>query len=560
MIRYFGIAAALLAAGLSGCAVGPIAHDNKPMRDKDGFFVAAAQTGSDGAANAPARGGRCTDDFEPSYCNALELADGYRRGYMRRAGRISTLRETSGLLAIPAAAAALYYGLSGREVFNDRILRLSVGAAGVYAAGNWSLKATREQVYLSGARAMTCAAIQSLQFVVPKAIANKNIGDVLADLRARIDTLQATLERGRLSDTVREQAIGAVNDASDVYANLSYLHGETKRAGIILSARVLMIDAQVREAVSRNSPTLDSLRELLGGLQGYAKTFGSDRVIAAPAQVEQGTASSADSAELAAQAIREDAKAREDMSALSRSVGEARVYLRHADSAKTSFEAVAACAPEGGRTFQILPDSGSVEITATQSYSITINDRVGHPVVALGGTPNAAVKLQPVQIGKSDDQYVAVVTTEATTQAISGPVLSIRSANGLEGRDIAIRVVPAQQAAPANPTPAPAGTAKRGAGEPRYPAERDFLDSTTDLFAVQCLVGADPDCRIGPETRAAIRNFRARQGLTGDDEINQPLVDAAKAAPHFNDLFTCAALAEKPEERRQACRKPGAPQ
>lgn len=536
------IAAATAMLVLSGCAVRPVKFDNSDGNVIDDSIVTSAE---------------CRTSFEPGYCRAVELADGYRRGYLRSASRRAATREALGLIAIPAAAAALYYGLSGREIFNDRILRLSVGGAGAYAAGQWSLKPAREQAYIAGAQAMTCAVISSLQNVVPTAVAGKDIVAVLDDLHRKIAALQTTVQGGRISDATRDQAVAELNAANAVAGDLAYLRGETLRAGAMLSARVAMIDTQVRELANRSAPTLDSLSGLLGGLQGYAKTFGSDRIIAAPAApaVAAANAASEDGGTGVVRIQRDlsqEATALRQIEALARAVADARVYLRYSESARTQFESVAACAPKGTKTFQILPDSGNVQIKATESYSLTVTDRIGFPVVSLGGTPNA-VTLEPVQIGRADDQYVVVVKTQAVTATVTGPVLSLRSANGLEGRDIAITVVPAAAATPPPAPPTP--PAARPAGEARNPAEQAFLDAPTDLFAVQCLVGADPDCRIGPATRTAIATYRTSHGLGTGDHIDQPLIDAGRDMKAFNDGFDCKVVAATPDERRKACKK-----
>jgi hypothetical protein len=106
-------------------------------------------------------------DFAGGTATAIDYANSWRTAYYDAVGDQSKLRNGMALVAIPAAATALYFGISGNST-RDVIAGLATGTAGMLGVGMFLESSDREKVYLAGSQALGCVILASSPLLVPQ--------------------------------------------------------------------------------------------------------------------------------------------------------------------------------------------------------------------------------------------------------------------------------------------------------------------------------------------------------------------------------------------------------
>ncbi|GMV31636.1 MAG: hypothetical protein AMXMBFR59_37610 [Rhodanobacteraceae bacterium] len=520
MLRSIGIVIAI--AALSGCS-GVFNPYVKPNMKASELFVSPSPTGDKGKSAS------ACDAIEASVCDAMNLAEGYRVAYLKAAGNQQYFRNGMALAGLTAAAATLYYGLQGREIFKDRVLRLGTLGAATYATGTYLTSSPRQQVYLHGATAMSCAIIAAAPFLVPKGAAN--------ELRKDLDDLANALAAARktYNDSTAPGFLDAISDAENTYRDGLLMQGNLQRSGLVLRSRIQLLANEVNQQALAQLPDLGSMYALAGAMSGYAQTFGSARLTTPPAgdAAKRGASASSHGGAEAAPPPEPDVTALKDAT---RAV---RKHLEFANAAAETFDDVAACSPEIVATaFVIEPNSTAVTLEKGKTFQFLVTDASGHPSAKLTGASVEKVGLEPVQaVEETKTKYRVVIKgLDATGQ--KGPELVIRQSNGVHVKTVSIMVS-------APPAPAPADTAARktdGATTARNAIETALLKDPLRILAVQCVVGAKPDCLMGTKTRDAVRRYKEQRspGTAADDSIDAALQSDANKL----DLASDACKAE----------------
>lgn len=515
MLRSIGIVVAV--AALSGCA-GVFNPYVKPELKSERLFVSPSESSTDGTGKSAS----ACDAIEASVCDAMNLAEGYRVAYLKAAGNQQRFRNGMALAGLTAAAATLYYGLQGRDIFKDRVLRLGTLGAATYATGTYFTSSPRQQVYLHGATAMSCAIIAAAPFLVPKGAADE-LGKDLDDLAKALAAARETYK-----DSTATGFLDALSDAENVYRDGRLMQGNLQRSGLVLRSRIELLANEVNQQALAQLPDLGSMYALASSLSGFAQTFGSAR-LTTPS--ERGATASSGGGVEAARAPEPDVTALKDAT---RAV---RKHLEFANAAAETFDQVAACSPEIVATaFVVEPTSTAVTLEKGKTFQFLVTDASGHPSAKLTGASVEKVGLEPVQaVEETRTKYRVIIKgLDATGQ--KGPELVIRQANGVHVKTVAIMV-----SAP----PAPADTAARKTDGPttaRNAIETALLKDPLRILAVQCVVGAKPDCLMGTKTREAIKRHKALRnpGTAVDDSIDAPLQTEANTL----DLASDACKAE----------------
>lgn len=514
MLRSIGIVVAV--AALSGCA-GVFNPYVKPETDAEKLFVSPSKspTGDAGKSTKSStdddgKSASACDAIEASVCDAMNLAEGYRVAYLKAAGNQQRFRNGMALAGLTAAAATLYYGLQGREIFKDRVLRLGTLGAATYATGTYLTSSPRQQVYLHGATAMSCAIIAAAPFLVPKGAAD--------ELRKDLDDLADALTAARKTnqDSTAPGFLDAISDAENTYRDGLVMQGNLQRSGLVLRSRIELLANEVNQQALAQLPDLGSMYALAGAMSGYAQTFGSARLTTPPVDAAKAAPS------ISSRGTKATAPPEPDVTALKDATRAVRKHLEFANAAAETFDNVAACNPEIVATaFVIEPNSTAVTLEKGKTFQFLVTDASGHPSAKLTGASVEKVGLEPVQaVEETKTKYRVVIKgLDATGQ--KGPELVIRQSNGVHVKTVSIMVS-------APPAPVPADTAARktdGATTARNAIETALLKDPLRILAVQCVVGARPDCLMGTKTRDAIKRHKAQRnpGTAVDDSIDAPL-------------------------------------
>ncbi|MCQ4166765.1 hypothetical protein [Tahibacter harae] len=524
MIRVMLVAAALV---LTGCA-GVFNPYVKPELDQRRLFEVPADPADRSGANLG-----CAE-LEPQLCEALLLAEGYRLAYLRAAANQQKFRSGIALTGLAAATATLYYGLSGREVFKDRVLRLGTLGAASYATGTYFSSSPRQQVYLHGATAMSCAVIAAAPLMVPRGRA----AALRDDLARLAGALASDSERSR-SVTASAKMLDAIAAGENAYRDGTVMQANLLRSGFVLHARIALLANEVNKQVLAQLPDLASLYALAGSMSGFAQGFGSGR-LAAPAAVP--APDGATPADLAARGMNVRGSDKSDPSReLLDATAAVQQHLQFASVAAQSFDEVGACNPDGiADNFKVEPGDATVTVEAGKTFDFLVTDERGHPSAKLSGDSVGNVELQPVHsIEDNSSKYKVVVKGRKATGS-KGPTLLIRESNGV--KVVAVTVMVSAPAAPADADDAPAAPAKNSPAAPRAGEDAGFLQNPLHILAVQCTVGAEkPDCLMGRKTRAAIKAYKERinPGTPQDDSADAALL--ALAGKRKLDIAACSA-------------------
>jgi hypothetical protein len=448
-------------------------------------------------------------ELEDSLCSALNLAERYRLAYLDAAGNQQKLSNTFAVAGLIAATATLYYGLRAHDKYQNRVIGFATLGGVSYAAGTYFTSSPRQQVYLDGATAMSCAMIAAAPAMVPKS--------GRATLQTDLDTLQNKLAdiQGATQGTKEATVLQTIADGESTLQSGTEMLAHLTTSGIVLRARIEVLANAVNHQTLAQLPDLNSLYSLAGSMSSFAQTFGSQR-LASTTTKTGATASSRGGGGT-------EKSPDPELVALQDAITHVKAHLKFAAIAAQSFSEVAACSPDGiTSAFSVTPPDTTVTVEKGKTFSFTVTDKRGHPSAKLSGANTDKVELQPIQI--QSENYVVVVTGKDVT-GTNGPSLLISESNGVQAHAVSIMVSEAEEKGdkPAATPPALATTPRNDTIEPA------FLKDPLKILAVQCLVGAQPDCIMGEKTRVAIRTYKGKQkpSTANDDAIDAELQSAA---------------------------------
>ena len=95
----------------------------------------------------------------PSLAEAMAAAQAQRKAYYGAVSERAKLRNGLPVLLIPLSAAALYKGFAGDsgEATRRLLLKEVLVGASIFSLGSYFTSTSREQIYLAGTKALSCA-------------------------------------------------------------------------------------------------------------------------------------------------------------------------------------------------------------------------------------------------------------------------------------------------------------------------------------------------------------------------------------------------------------------
>lgn len=143
---------------ISGCSL--INPHVTPEMDRPTFSAQPSKTAGKAPELPPI-------EFAGGVGTAIDYANSWRQAYYDAVGDQSKLKNGIALVAVPAAATALYFGISG-DAGRDVITGLATGVAGMLGLGSFLESSDRQKVYLAGSQALGCVILASAPLLVPK--------------------------------------------------------------------------------------------------------------------------------------------------------------------------------------------------------------------------------------------------------------------------------------------------------------------------------------------------------------------------------------------------------
>lgn len=461
----------------------------------------------------------------------IRIAAAQRKAYYGAVADRAKLRNGLPLALVPLSAAALYKGaVSSGDRTRELLLQEGLLGASLFALGSYYTSTTREQIYLAGAKALTCSIYAASGYYVPDSLGAK-LGD---EAIARIGTLLAQVDQGRRGaqlfaqgmpagdpqrpqvDALGDRAGTSIAAARQVLQRAVDFRAGVDSAGPQLRANVEAIVGEVSLQLSRAEPEPGAILTLAGSLPTLGKSFapGASFTVAgapaaAPALGVSGSPLATAVAALPGQ-IRD----------LDQAVAELQFALDVMAQRLRSVPTAASCqvqAPQG--VLDISPE-GAVDMKPGETRQFVVRSSLGIPSIEWVGAVSPKVVMSKNVAGDT------VLVQVAYTEAVAGlDQVTFQAAVKEIKKTLAINLQPATKSAPA---PGPGGgkndkdgkkpeTAKKdstgnaaaGAPEaPRTPFEKSLTPEK--INALQARLGVAPQTgKLDAATRAAIAKWQA---------------------------------------------------
>lgn len=133
----------------------------------------------------------------PSLVDAVAVAQAQRKAYYGAVSDRAKLRNGLPLVLVPLGAAAAYKGLVGDAGESTRKLLLKEGLVGasLFGLGSHFTSTTREQTYLAGAKALSCAIYASSPYYLLNALSERVTLENIEAFAKMIAALEASSAR-----------------------------------------------------------------------------------------------------------------------------------------------------------------------------------------------------------------------------------------------------------------------------------------------------------------------------------------------------------------------------
>jgi hypothetical protein len=184
-------------------------------------------------------------EFAGGAAAGIDYANKWRSAYYDAVGDQVKMKNGIALVAIPAAATAVYLGISGNST-REVIAGLATGTAGLLGLGTYFESSDREKVYLAGSEAMGCVILASAPLLVPKDQFEQFGVDVDGRLREADKTRQDALQL--LAGQREASLVGKIADTQEKLASVEEIEGRMRNAHLGEDPRVLAADGQLNDA------------------------------------------------------------------------------------------------------------------------------------------------------------------------------------------------------------------------------------------------------------------------------------------------------------------------
>jgi hypothetical protein len=476
--RSFGALATITALTLQGCSL--INPHVSPDVDRPVLYTLPT---SDPAGDAvrkskspPAMIG--DNEFAGGIAEAINYANAYRTAYYDAVGDQSTLTNGIALTAIPASAAALYFGISG-EASRNVIAGLATGVAGLVGVGAFLESDDRQRVYLAGHRAIGCIILGATPLIIPKKefetfrenletigerqgpvqVAKVGLSVATAELRAE-DPAHPTLTAADLEVAVAEQLL---ESAASIEQQAQQFAGAVETSGVEVVTRVDTVTSLVSDQITRTEPSIAAITEITSSLQGVTgrvATIPAAKPPKNPAAVAGGGGDAAPEpgggvVKAAATPEEKVAAARGALAQASADLAAALVPVRnlllaHVSRAQVLGKMQDCAVADAVAGIEISPADTVVSLQPGSEYNILISGgKRPYSASLVGGSVPEGVKL--VRSGFDQQPVVATVSTDKEKSKAGAFAVAIADATGEGGRLINFTIASPPVDVPAAP-------------------------------------------------------------------------------------------------------------
>jgi hypothetical protein len=421
---------------------------------------------------------------------AIRYAAGWRQKFMKAAGEHSMARNMNALIAFPAGAAGVFYGVTNHGS-SDRIARLSIGSAAVYGATSFLAPQGKQRAYLEGALALSCVMDASLASRRPADRIDAMIAQAQRVENARTHLEVATsLHASALAPSSAGLARAAVarDNAINLLSRAYAIRSANSNAGLKVANAVDRIVTQTAILVSNQETNLPSLLAMVGDLRASAGRFGLSALPAPPAKgmTPQANAGAGDAAKAAAAAIEAATNA------LVAETSALLALVRELEAPTANEDPYGLCQPADlANGFQVSPTevAQSVTVGETRDFQVTNTHSNAFPTYSVAGkVADAIVVSGPVVKGGQ-------LTFEVKGNKPTGgePVaFVIADPTGQVKKSYQITVLPKPETpAPAKPTP----VANRNGPSPPAGFAANF--GKDEIEILQCKLGMEKKLQTG---------------------------------------------------------------
>jgi hypothetical protein len=203
------------------------------------------------------------DPWAGDLSSAIDQASRLRQRYHDAVSAQSLARNGMAATLIPLSAAALAVGIASPATTGTRNFLIASGAGGAatYGVGSYLIDRTRERVYLTGEKAVTCAILAMRPALVTKQEYASRTSQV-----QRLVLAVAGAEAAAVKPALLSQARTTLSAAQALLARIG-------SSGFTLSQQLYVINADVSDQLMQNEPDLNAILTVIGGLGAKAGAF-----------------------------------------------------------------------------------------------------------------------------------------------------------------------------------------------------------------------------------------------------------------------------------------------
>jgi hypothetical protein len=195
--------------------------------------------------------------------SAIDQASRLRQRYHDAVSAQSLARNGMATTLIPLSAAALAVGIASPATTGTRNFLIASGAGGAatYGVGSFLIDRTRERVYLTGEKAVTCAILA----MRPALVTNQEYVNRTSQVQ-RLVRAAAGAEAAAVKPALLSQARTTLSAAQALLARIG-------SSGFTLSQQLYVINADVSDQLLQNEPDLNAILTVVGGLGAKGGAF-----------------------------------------------------------------------------------------------------------------------------------------------------------------------------------------------------------------------------------------------------------------------------------------------
>lgn len=517
--------------------------------------------------------------------DAIAAAEAQRRAYYGAVSERAKLRNGLPLALVPLGAAALYKGFTGDGGDSTRRLLVKEGLVGasLFGLGSQYTSTAREQIYLAGAKALSCSIYAMTPYLVLDTLGAGIGNDKLlayAQQIARLEAEQRALKALRdgpgtdpdlraAMDRVLAQAGVSLPAARQALTQATTTRATLDDAGARMRAVTETLVGEVNLQLSRLEPDPASILTLVESLPAAAKRFGPGGSFTPSQRAQVAAGNSTD------QTIARMTRFTEDLVRLDQDTATVLLAVDQIAQRARNVPPLSSC--------QVAALQGQIDVSGESTVPMKVKERrqyvvrstAGIPSVDWTGTVHPNVEMSKTVAGetllvnvlyKEAAEGIEEVTLEASTRVAKKAITIALAASSPASAPAPAPAASAAVLASADPvTKDTAGAGnkkaeavKKPAVKPDVPAKKtdvataepkkdaappaatasapDPTAATNDvetsvlvnggqrLKILQGRLGVPATGQFDAATRAAIRKWRADKGLPPGDKLETPVV------------------------------------